>query len=294
MIKRRIIIGLIVLAVIIFILFNPFFGLVTRNRAASNAAINLPASISANSSENITIPVIVNTDGQSVAGVDVSLTFDATVLALASLTPNSQVQSSQLKTFLPVTSAGVFDTSGIISKANSSGKLEFSAVNFDQTTNQVMNTTVLNTFLATAVFTPLKTGTTTISVDFTDGATTDSNIVLSQTTPLDILAKVQNSTVTISGTLPSAAPTSSSSTPTTVPSVLPTSGTPLPTAANCSRHAQGDSNCDGRIRLFDIQMWLDVFIKGGYDSKVDFNNDNKVNLFDAQTWQDWYLKENTI
>jgi len=71
----------------------------------------------------------------------------------------------------------------------------------------------------------------------------------------------------------------------------PTSTPVLPTLTSvpCTRKAQGDANCDGKVDGIDYSLWLNNQCNPGANQtcanlKADFNSDGKVNDDDYNLW----------
>jgi hypothetical protein len=245
------------------------------SRAAGNASITLPPSATTSQNSTFTVPVMIDTDGQDINGVDLRLNFNRYFLKVYDITPHPE--NSSLKTFAPF-SSGVFDKTTVTNNANSTGIISLGALALNNgqpaTFNGTLNSLVDITFQA------LNQGTTQINVSFTSGSTTDSNLVTPQNT--DILNLVTNDTVTISGIgqspspTPSSTPTSSSS-PINTPSSIPTA-TPSPSP---TPRKTGDINGDNLVNVFDLSILLSNYGKtSGFNPTADLNADGVINIFD--------------
>jgi hypothetical protein len=190
--------------------------------------------------ELISVPVLLNTGGAAVIGVDLSLTYDSRILRL------DQIQTgtgSSLTTYLPQQENAVFDTTRIIEKARETGRVVFSVLGTD-TNSKTVTPFNGSALLATLQFTPLEEGTATISWNMVAGATDDTNVVSHGQVPLDILGTANNATLVVLpgiSSLPSATPVPTSvpvptnlpATPTLVastPTRVPATATPVPSA----------------------------------------------------------------
>ncbi len=235
------------------------------------------------------VPVIVDTDqannGDPIRGVDVVINFDTTYLTLTDINPSAQV-STTLRTFAPVVtndSKGTFDKATVISAANSSGAIKFGAAtadwNISPTPAPTPTITITSpysgsTTLAILTFTPKKLGSTNVSFSFTLGSTTDSNLV-SANSNSDVLAQVNNLSLTIANPTNTPVPSVTGTCPqgdingdchVTLAdySILFTNfGTtgPTPLPGTCPLKSKGDINCDGKISLADYSILFANFGK---------------------------------
>lgn len=303
MAKYKIILFAVVVVAFIFVLFNPYFGLITSNRAATaNSTLQLTQQVNAVQNTAFTIPVMLNTNGAQVVGVDMDIRFNTQYLTVTSISYLTTTQNTTFKTYAPVLTNGTFDANKVITRANSQGILEFSAVTFDWPANQITAPFTGSTILASVTFMPKIPGTTTITLAHTPGSTIDSNVVSNENMPQDLLSSVQNSTVTITGgTGPTAVPTAivptavvptltpiipTAALPTVtpiIPTVTPVGASPTisstagPTQAACPRKPEGDANCDGNVNLIDLEIWRTEFFEETTQIRADFDGNNCVN-----------------
>lgn len=91
---------------------------------------------------------------------------------------------------------------------------------------------------------------------------------------------VKRADLTISGTVPTAMPTSVEPTPTTFPgTITPTTPPVSPTSGGtCTKASQGDLDCSDRINALDLSILLAKF--GTNDSASDLDNSGVVNSLD--------------
>ncbi len=181
-------------------LFPKFF-----SRAAGNATLTLPTSVSASVETAFDLPVTLNTD-TPVIGVDALITFDKTKISVVDVTPQAV---NVFKTFYPLDNAGSFNKSKVMADANQNGLLKVGAAAFDSTSKlpQLGFTGTLGVAnpLMTVRFLGVVAGQSNISFKFVTNSTTNSNIV-SQADASNILTSTQNTSVTI-GTTASPTPT---------------------------------------------------------------------------------------
>jgi len=187
---------------------------IRRGAMSGNASLSLPTERSVESGEEFSFPVMVNTDGQSVIAVDVVIDFDPEYLQLLEVNPNSQFGS--LETYMPLDDSGSFKKDEVVTKANAGDSLSFGAAAFRWSTETVLSgfNGVLgpNNPLATLKFKALKAvPDTDIGFQFTEGETTDSNLVSGSQ---DILAEVTNCSLSVDSVKPTETPTPTD-TPTT-------------------------------------------------------------------------------
>jgi len=195
-----------------------------------------PSSVTLQRDQSFTATLIVDTSNQAVTGVDTVLNFDTNYLSISDIT--AYPTTSNFATYLPLNNAGSFDSSGIISRANTSGIIDFGAVTYDIANGSLENafTGVKNPFaqVTFSVKSNSPYGTTRILYDYHgDGITNDSNIVFREVE--DILQSPTSTiTVNITQTLtPTLAPTLTPSiSPTSILTPSPTSlPTPSPTGS---------------------------------------------------------------
>jgi len=234
------------------------------------------------------VSLSLDTGGAPVEAVDLVLIFDPSALELVGISPN---EASGFNSFLPIGIEGeTFDAAGVISRANSSGRIEFGAVTFDlgdpdNPDDGLLGTAVTGSVpLASLQFRALSPGETTVSFDFdtsregTAEETRDANVVQIGTDPEivdDILGFTTSATVTISP------------------------GTSTATETPCQKSV-GDANCDGTVNLTDFSLWLSVYRKIINDdpvteeekAAVDFDysgsGEHTVSLTDFIIWLETY------
>jgi hypothetical protein len=163
--------------IILFLLFLPLTNLAYAQTNSATLSIS-PASPSVNINSEFNVQIILNTGGESVNAVDARLNFDTARLTVVSITPGSLFATYPLQTH----SGNLITISGIDSTFNTpySGN---------------------NGVFATIRFRAIQSGTPTpITFEYTNGSTTDSNIV-SSTSANDILQSVTNANVTINNIL---------------------------------------------------------------------------------------------
>lgn len=144
---------------------------------ASAATLSLsPSSQTVNVGDTLTVNIMLDTSGQPIDGVDIqALHYNPYNLQLQdadSATAGTQIQPGTLMT---TTVANSVDTTN--------GKIVFSQITSGGTTYTGSGN------LATVTFKALVAGTTNLTIDFTQGATTDSNIASAGS---DILSSVTN------------------------------------------------------------------------------------------------------
>lgn len=185
-------------------------------------------------SELITVPILLNTGDSVINGVDLSFTYDSKILRLEGIIPGT---GTSLKTLLPQTTAGQFDSASVITQAQTSGRVQFSAVSAELSSSTV-NPFKGSTIIATLQFRPVGEGSGSVQWNSVSGRTDDTNVVLSGETPIDILGEATNGQIAVLPGL-SPLPTNSpiptiTSTPTNIPlptsTIVPTS-TVVPTLA---------------------------------------------------------------
>ncbi len=160
--------------------------------SASAATLSLsPSSQSVNVGDTFTVNVMLDTQGQPVDGVDLqAINYNPYNLQLQdadSATSGTQIQAGSL---MPSTLANSVDTTN--------GKIVFS-----QITN-AGSTYTGSGVLATLTFKALVAGSVPVTINFTSGATTDSNVA---SKGADILTSVTNGQYTINNVVSTVNPT---------------------------------------------------------------------------------------
>ena len=164
--------------------------------AASSATLALsPASGTFTVNTPFDVGVYLNTNGAKVDGVDIKLNYEPAKMEAQTITPDTSIFPD-------------FPTKTINA---TEGKITISAT--AAVGSPYSNTSP--TKIVTIRFKPLTTGSTSITFDFTAGATTDSNVVENQTN-LDILTAVTNANYTLSATAGGTPPDTASITPTLI------------------------------------------------------------------------------
>lgn len=155
--------------------------------AASASAATLavsPPSQTLNVGDTLTVSILLDTGGSSIDGVDIqALNYNPYNLQLQdsdAATAGTQIQAGSL---MPNTLANSVDTTN--------GKIVFSQVTNGGSTYKGSGT------LATVTFKALVAGNAKLTFDFTQGATTDSNVA---SAGVDILSAVTNGQYTINNT----------------------------------------------------------------------------------------------
>lgn len=226
-----------------------FFSSTLPALAIGNASISLPSDISAQTGSIITVPVMVNTDGEPTGGIDVILIFDKNVLQLTDITTYPENSNNILKQFL---TAQFNDNPQhaseiqLISDANNAGIFAFSAIaGVFESFNGVMSEA---NPLATVSFKVLNTTPTTVSFQFTPGSTADTNMPNLEATR-DLLKQANNLKVN-----------------------QPSSPTPSPKV--------GDLDNNSYVDIFDYNQLLADFGKTGSQILGDIDKNSQVDIFD--------------
>lgn len=207
-----------------------------KKAVGENSSLTLPSNLNVYLGQDLTVPVMVNTAGADIGGIDISLVFPNDKLNLLEIKPEAQT-TTVFKTFLPVDSNGSFNKEAVINVANANGRIDFGAVTFDwaieKITSPFNGSLDTSSPLANLVFRANSQGIAVISLVHTKGLTNDSNLVDFNSTE-DLLGSVNNLTVQIDN-LPSPVPTATATipqetpTPTAVPTLTPTPlSTPTP------------------------------------------------------------------
>jgi hypothetical protein len=237
---------------------------------ADTASLSLvPSPTQVNIDDPVAVEVRLDTGGQAVYAVDIIIINSSPgILRLDQITPNP---ASGFNAFVPWTAGSQnFDSSGVISAANSTGQIEFGAVVFDPAnpeadpyTSPVNGNNIL---IATLGFEGLSLGTSSLSFVFNPAnpnETTDSNVVAVVRPDIvdDILGSVDSTAITVfSSGVPTLAPTPTpTSAPTPTPSLIPS---PTPTLE------PGTSQVNFKLKFQGVNVWrspqtIKVTIKKG-------------------------------
>ena len=185
--------------------------LLKKGATGGNPSITLS---SANSNININktfnVNIAINTGNTDIGAVDAVINFPQDKLILTSVTPNNELSSTNLKTFVPLLANdnGHFNSATVVQQANNSGKIEFGAITFDWAKQEItssFNTEETDIPLATLAFRTIKTGQADIAVDYAPDSTADSNLV-KYDDATDILAEANSITINISESSPTLSP----------------------------------------------------------------------------------------
>jgi|GEM_PF-3078699 len=178
---------------------------VAKSKAAENNLLNYNATLTLSPKTVSVVPgatfstpisVSLNTNGESAVAVDVSIAFDTSKLTLIDLTKET---NAIFKTYLPLNTYRNFDKDRVITKANTSGLIEFGLISFDVSGNGgngaatgavlgIMDPVSKLTFKAKSGIVDK----TNISFKFNSpGSTADANVIVNApgTDPRDVLAK---------------------------------------------------------------------------------------------------------
>lgn len=138
--------------------------------------------------QNFTVPLLVNSDSASIAGVDVQLAFNPQQLRLVAVEP-SPAASTTLRTFVP-------DITTISTTANQTGTVRFSALTFDGTrvTNDFVSTEPV--VLVNITFTPLVSGPVSVKWNLAG-----SHLVTDNLPPVNILNTTTDLNINVSPTI---------------------------------------------------------------------------------------------
>lgn len=214
---------------------------------AGTAAISLPATVQTTSGGTIEVPVTV-TAGVEIIGADIEIDFDKNYLRLTEIIISPSLPA--IFTLLPQGSSGGFDKPAAIQSANNTGRVSMGALSQPGNPNPAgYQGTVI---VGTLIFTSTREGSTNVTVNFQNGATNDSNLIAKGGG--DILTAVTSTAVTI-GSL-------------------------------CPKLAQGDSDCDGVITIYDFESWRAEYLKERSTTQTDFNKDGTIDLVDFETWRE--------
>jgi len=277
--------------------------LLQKKAAGGNASLTVPDSVTVNPGDQFDVPILVDTDGAAISGVDVALDFaDALgTLSLVAIDPVAQATTS-FGTFAPVNADGALDTVAVIAKANATGQVAFGAVIFDWSAQNLTNTFsgILGpanplVVLIFQVAPSAATGQVTIRVNHTPGETTDTNLV-DAVSVSDILAMANAMTVNISGpATPTSPPAETEAPEPTVTGTITGTGTPMPTVTTTPVPTPtptltvvptpvvhclplGDVDCSGQVNAIDFSYVIAVYNTN--DPKADFDGSQLVNALD--------------
>ena len=252
-IKPAVILGTLLVIGILGLLYGPsLLKNATRSRAAADAKLQFSPATAINTTVGTTLsPINITVDtgvsNNAVRGVDISVTFNSSILELTDINPLAMTTTS-LQTFAPVDTNDAFYEQLIVDCANgtgdaarrtectdrgmaTAGKIEFGAVTFNVGTGTTTPAQTTDFILGALTFRGKAAGTGTIAFNFTAGNTTDSNIVTVDTSnnSIDVLNEI-NGPINVSvsgGTSPTATNTPVPPTATRTPTPSATS-TPTP------------------------------------------------------------------
>lgn len=216
--KKNLILALVTATLLLTTLFiaalSPLRRFFLRPKAANGTLASLslnlnptPSPYLANPNTNISLPIYLNTDGASIQGVDVAISYDSTILTLVSIDPEPTILGTPLKTFSPTTSTGVFNPN--LTK----NPIEFGVQAFDwntEATTTYSNSSPTRIASLNFLVKPLAPigSSTNVSFVMSPNTTIDTNIILpTQTDLLNTTSQVSNATITIIGSSPTITPT---------------------------------------------------------------------------------------
>ncbi|TSC66561.1 MAG: hypothetical protein CEO22_39 [Candidatus Berkelbacteria bacterium Gr01-1014_85] len=221
-------------------------GLVPNLALAATLSLS-PSTSTVNVGDKLNVAIILNTDSQTISGVDAKLRFDKAVFAVE--------DSSSSQTGVQIQAGTLLSTVAFNSVSNSDGTISFSAAKTGGSSGYTGTGT-----LATITLRALTASTgSPVTFDFTSGSTTDSNI---STGTSDVLTAVTNGNYVVNTAGTSSTTTSSSSTSTTTSTTSsPTAGSTTTTSTDTSGSgtvssdgsaATTDANGDGVVDAADL------------------------------------------
>ncbi len=220
-------------------------GLVPNLALAATLSLS-PSTSTVNVGDKLNVAIILNTDSQTISGVDAKLRFDKAVFAVE--------DSSSSQTGVQIQAGTLLSTVAFNSVSNSDGTISFSAAKTGGSSGYTGTGT-----LATITLRALTASTgSPVTFDFTSGSTTDSNI---STGTSDVLTAVTNGNYVVSTTTSSSSTsttTSTASSPTATSaaagstSTTSTDTTGSGTVASDGSAATIDTNGDGVVDATDL------------------------------------------
>jgi hypothetical protein len=242
---------------------------ITKKASGGQGSLSLPAQRNVEVGNEFSLPVMLDTDGESITAVDVVINFNRSDLELTDISPRVKIGS--LETFMPLDSGGSFRRQEVINKANSEGKIAFGAAAFRWNEEKVLGgfngLMGQSNPLAILKFKPKRASQgTEINFNFTPGSTTDSNLVSGTA---DILSQVTNCRFSTGGNCK----------PCPDGSFEPKNTTSF----NCKTN--GSENIDYGMWA---QQFYDIAVSGENvppnELYGDYNCDGEVNVLDHQIW----------
>lgn len=215
-------------------------GLVPNLALAATLSLS-PSTSTVNVGDKLNVAIILNTDSQTISGVDAKLRFDKAVFAVE--------DSSSSQTGVQIQAGTLLSTVAFNSVSNSDGTISFSAAKTGGSSGYTGTGT-----LATITLRALTASTgSPVTFDFTSGSTTDSNI---STGTSDVLTAVTNGNYVVN-TATSSSTTSSTTSSPTATSTAATGSTSTDTTGSGSVSSDGsaattDTNGDGVVDVSDL------------------------------------------
>lgn len=218
-------------------------GLVPNLALAATLSLS-PSTSTVNVGDKLNVAIILNTDSQTISGVDAKLRFDKAVFAVE--------DSSSSQTGVQIQAGTLLSTVAFNSVSNSDGTISFSAAKTGGSSGYTGTGT-----LATITLRALTASTgSPVTFDFTSGSTTDSNI---STGTSDVLTAVTNGNYVVN-TATSSSTTSTSTSTTSSPTATSTAAagsTSTDTTGSGSVSSDGsaatsDTNGDGVVDASDL------------------------------------------
>jgi len=232
--------------------------------AAGNGSVGLLPSVIANQGQTFTTPVMINTAGADIVGVDIELNFDKAILELTDIT--TYPQNSSLNEYIPFdsTTSTPAEKAQYITNANNFGVVAFSALTGPE--DRFNGSLGQSNPLALLQFKVLSNTPTFITFNFTPGSSIDTNLTTpSDPEPTDILSIVTN--LSVNGP------------PVTYPEISPN---PSPSKVGDISGITGMP--DNKVDIWDYNQLLTDFNMTGSNLRSDIEKGgtslNKVDIFD--------------
>jgi len=239
-----------------------------QNRASGGTATiiltpNANSPVSVVNGGTFNVIASLNPNNNALVGADVVLTFPTNLLTVTSIQIPTTFTNNTLHTYAPVKADGLggFDATKVVTNANSTGKIEVSALAFDYNPSpgQVLapQSTAVSPFV-TVTFTSKALGSGQVKINYAINSTTDSNLVSNSSgTPIDVISDSTGTAIdsTVNFSVVSTPTSTPVNTPTATPTPVPTS-IPTVTTTPVATPTQGTTtgNLNFKIKFQGVNL----------------------------------------
>ena len=194
--KKRIVVGLIFILMVGIFIYTKQKNIFAQTTASISLSFN-PTTVSVGSTAMMAVSV--NSGGNQVVAVDTVLNYDTNRFNVSAINPNTSA-SFNLKTYLPLNTAQTaFDWTKAVNTTVTPATIDFGATAYNLSAGTTAPPATGSFSLGSVVFSvkpARRDATAQVTVRYTSGTTTDSNIVRNSTF-VDILGAVGNASLKV-------------------------------------------------------------------------------------------------